>query len=123
MKMIIYYVFLVFPSFCFASFPVSTNSYSDTIPETKKETLEEYRQRIQKQLYSNDDDLYQEYIREHKSRNIEKVNSSRWSKIHLWIKFFLIVIGLAIVLIIGAFISYVNSPPSFSIDLNDLSND
>ena len=121
--MIIYYIFLVFPSFCFASFPVSTNSYSDTIPETKKETLEEYRQRIQKQLYSNDDDLYQEYIREHKSRNIEKVNSSRWSKIHLWIKFFLIVIGLAIVLIIGAFISYVNSPPSFSIDLNDLSND
>ena len=121
--MIIYYVFLVFPSFCFASFPVSTNSYSDTIPETKKETLEEYRQRIQKQLYSNDDDLYQEYIREHKSRNIEKVNSSRWSKIHPWIKFFIIVIALAIALIIGALISLAINPPSFSFDLDDLSND
>ena len=121
--MIIYYIFLVFPSFCFASFPVSTNSYSDTIPETKKETLEEYRQRIQKQLYSNDNDLYQESINEYESRNIEKVNSSRWNKLHPWIKFLLIVIGLAIVLIIGALISFAINPPSISFDLNDLSND
>ena len=123
MKMILFYIFLVFPSFCFASFPVSTNSYSDTIPETKKETLEEYRQRIQKQLYSNDNDLYQESINEYESRNIEKVSSSRWNKLHPWIKFFLIVIGLAIVLIIGALISLAINPPSISIDLNDLSND
>ena len=121
--MIIYYIFLVFPSFCFASFPVSTNSYSDTIPETKKETLEEYRQRIQKQLYSNDDDLYQESINEYESRNVEKVSLSRWKKLHPWIKFFLIVIGLAIVLIIGALISLAINPPSISFDLNDLSND
>ena len=73
--MIIYYIFLVFPSFCFASFPVSTNSYSDTIPETKKETLEEYRQRIQKQLYSNDGDLYEENKSEHESREREKIRS------------------------------------------------
>ena len=73
--MIIYYVFLVFPSICFASFPFSTNSYSDTIPETKKETLEEYRQRIQKQLYSNDGDLYEENKSEHESAEREKIRS------------------------------------------------
>ena len=121
--MILYYIFLVFPSFCFASFPVSTNSYSDTIPETKKETLEEYRQRIQKQLYLNNNDLYQESINEYESRNIKKINSSRWGKIHPWIKFFIIVIGLAIALIIGALISLAINPPSFSFDLDDLSND
>ena len=121
--MIIYYVFLVFPSFCFASFPVSINSNSDKIPETNKETLEEYHQRIKKQLYSNDYDLYQESINEYESRNIEKVSSSRWNKLHPWIKFFLIVIGLAIILIIGALISLAINPPSFSFDLDDLSND
>ena len=121
--MIIYYIFLVFPSICFASFPFSTNSYSDTIPETKKETLEEYRQRIQKQLYLNNNDLYQESINEYESRNIKKINSSRWGKIHPWIKFFIIVIGLAIALIIGALISLAINPPSVSFDLDDLSND
>ena len=121
--MIICFVFFVFTSFCFASFPVSINSNSDTIPETNKETLEEYHQRIKKQLYSNDYDLYQESINEYESRNIEKVSSSRWNKLHPWIKFFLIVIGLAIVLIIGALISLAINPPSISFDLNDLSND
>ena len=121
--MILSFIAICNNSFCLTLFPVSKNSYSDTIPETKKETLEEYRQRIQKQLYSNDDDLYQESINEYESRNIEKVSSSRWKKLHPWIKFFLIVIGLAIVLIIGALISLAINPPSISFDLNDLSND
>ena len=116
--MILSFIAICNNSFCFTLFPVSKNSYSDTIPETKKETLEEYRQRIQKQLYSNDDDLYQESINEYESKNIEKVSSSRWKKLHPWIKFFLIVIGLAIVLIIGALISFAINPPSISFDLN-----
>ena len=121
--MILSFIAICNNSFCFTLFPVSKNSYSDTIPETKKETLEEYRQRIKKQLYSNDNDLYKESINEYESRNIEKVSSSRWKKLHPWIKFFLIVIGLAIVLIIGALISFAINPPSISFDLNDLSND
>ena len=73
--MILSFIAICNNSFCFTLFPVSKNSYSDTIPETKKETLEEYRQRIQKQLYSNDDDLYEENKSEHESREREKIRS------------------------------------------------
>ena len=122
MKMIIYYIFLVFPSFCFASFPVSTNSYSDTIPETKKETLEEYRQRIQKQLYSNDDDLYKKYISEQKSRkkSVKKENLSKWGKIHPLLRFLIIISGLFLIGIIIFIILMSNA--SFSFDSDDFNN-
>ena len=39
------------------------------------------------------------------------------------IRFFIIIVGLALVLFIGALISFAINPPSFSIDLDDLSND
>ena len=120
--MIIYYIFLVFPSFCFASFPVSTNSYSDTIPETKKETLEEYRQRIQKQLYLNDDDLYKKYISEQKSRkkSVKKENLSKWGKIHPLLRFLIIISGLFLIGIIIVIILMSNA--SFSFDSDDFNN-
>ena len=123
--MIIYYVFLVFPSFCFASFPVSTNSYSDTIPETKKETLEEYRQRIQKQLYSNDDDLYKKYISEQKSRkkSVKKENLSKWGKIHPLLRFLIIISGLFLIGIIIVIILMSNASFSSGFDIDDFSND
>ena len=119
MKMIIYYAFLVFPSFCFASFPVSTNSYSDTIPETKKETLEEYRQRIQKQLFSNDVDLYKEYISKQKSKkkSVNKKNLSKWGKIHPLLRFLIILSGLFLIVVI--ILSILISNASFSFDAND----
>ena len=123
--MIIYYIFLVFPSFCFASFPVSTNSYSDTIPETKKETLEEYRQRIQKQLYSNDDDLYKKYISEQKSRkkSVKKENLSKWGKIHPLLRFLIIISGLFLIGIIIVIILMSNASFSSGFDIDDFSND
>ena len=123
--MIIYYIFLVFPSFCFASFPVSTNSYSDTIPETKKETLEEYRQRIQKQLYSNDDDLYKKYIGEQKSRkkSVKKENLSKWGKIHPLLRFLIIISGLFLIGIIIVIILMSNASFSSGFDIDDFSND
>ena len=125
MKMIIYYIFLVFPSFCFASFPVSTNSYSDTIPETKKETLEEYRQRIQKQLYSNDYDLYQEYIGEYefKKKSVNKENLSKWEKIHPLLRFLIIISGLFLIGIIIFIILMSNASFSSGFDIDDFSND
>tara|TARA_B100000212_G_scaffold114539_1_gene85469 strand:+ start:355 stop:732 length:378 start_codon:yes stop_codon:yes gene_type:complete len=125
MKMIIYYIFLVFPSFCFASFPVSTNSYSDTIPETKKETLEEYRQRIQKQLYLNDDDLYKKYISEQKSRkkSVKKENLSKWGKIHPLLRFLIIISGLFLIGIIIVIILMSNASFSSGFDIDDFSND
>ena len=118
MKMIIYYVFLVFPSFCFASFPVSINSNSDTIPETNKETLEEYHQRIKKQLYSNDD-LYQEYISEQKTKkkSINKENLSKWGKIHPLLRFLIIISGLFLIGLIIVIILMSNA--SFSFDAYD----
>ncbi len=123
--MIIYYIFLVFPSFCFASFPVSTNSYSDTIPETKKETLEEYRQRIQKQLYLNDDDLYKKYISEQKSRkkSVKKENLSKWGKIHPLLRFLIIISGLFLIGIIIVIILMSNASFSSGFDIDDFSND
>ena len=117
--MILYYIFLVFPSFCFASFPVITNSYSDTIHETKKETLDEYRQRIQKQLYSNDYDLYQEYIGEYefKKKSVNKENLTKWGKIHPLLRFLIIISGLFLIGLIIVIILMSNA--SFSFDAYD----
>ena len=123
--MIIYYIFLVFPSFCFASFPVSTNSYSDTIPETKKETLQEYRQRIQKQLYSNDDDLYKEFISEKKSKkkSVNKENLSKWRKIHPLLRFLIIISAAFLIGIIIVHVLLFNASFSSGFDIDDFSND
>ena len=123
MKKFLPYTFILLSNLCFGSFPVENNLYSDTIIEKKKETREEYQQRIKKQLFGNDDDLYQESINQYESRKKVKKNLSKWRKIHPFVRFFIIIVGLVVVLFIGALISLAINPPSFSIDLDDLSND
>ena len=117
--MILSFIAICNNSFCFTLFPVSKNSYSDTIAETKKETLEEYRQRIQKQLYSNDDDLYKKYISEQKSRkkSVKKENLSKWGKIHPLLRFLIIILGLFLIGLIIVIILMSNA--SFSFDAYD----
>ena len=115
MRLIILTTFFVIPLIGFASFPIQTTSASDTIIESKKETMEEYKIRIQKQLYSSDNDLYYD------SR--KKKNLSKWKKIHPFFRFLIIILGLAIVIFIIAYINFVNNPPSISFDLNDFSKD
>ena len=105
MKKFLPYIFILLSNLCFGSFPVQNNLYNDTIIERKKETREEYQKRIQKQLFSNDDDLYQESINQYESRKKVKKNLSKWRKIHPFIRFFIIILGLALVLFIGALIS------------------
>ena len=55
MKSIILTALFLIPLFGFASFPIQTTSPNDTIIESKKETMEEYNIRIQKQLYNSED--------------------------------------------------------------------
>ena len=52
MRLTILTTFLLIPLIGFASFPVKTTTPSYTIIESKKETMEEYKIRIQKQLYN-----------------------------------------------------------------------
>ena len=117
MRIIILTSLFLIPLIGFASFPVKTTTPSDTIIESKKETMEEYKIRIQKQLYSSDNDLYYD------SRKKEKKNLSKWRKIHPFFRFLIIIVGLALVIFIIALISLANNPPSISFDLNDFSND
>lgn len=51
MKSIILTTLFLIPLIGFASFPIQISIPSDTTIETKKETMEEYKIRIQKQLY------------------------------------------------------------------------
>ena len=55
MRLIIITALFLIPLFGFASFPIQTTTPSDTIIESKKETMEEYNIRIQKQLYNSED--------------------------------------------------------------------
>ena len=123
MKKFLPYIFILLSNLCFGSFPVQNNLYNDTIIERKKETREEYQKRIQKQLFGNDDDLYQQSINQYESKKKVKKNLSKWRKINPIFRFLIIIVGLALVLFIGALISLAINPPSFSIDLDDLSND
>ena len=68
---------------------IQNNLYNDTIIERKKETREEYQKRIQKQLFGNDDDLYQKSIISMNQKKVKK-NLSKWRKIHPFIRFFII---------------------------------
>ena len=53
MRLIIFTVLFLIPLIGFASYPVQMSIPSDTIIESKKETMEEYKMRIQKQLYQS----------------------------------------------------------------------
>ena len=115
MRIIILTTLFIMPFIGFASFPIQISIPSDTTIETKKETMEEYKIRIQKQLYSSDNDLYYDSRKKKKKKNL-----SKWRKIHPFFRFLIIILGLAIVIFIIALISLANNPPSISFDLNDL---
>ena len=66
MRLIILTTLFVIPLIGFASFPVKTTTPSDTIIESKKETMEEYKIRIQKQLYKPTEKKYENSIKENK---------------------------------------------------------
>jgi hypothetical protein len=57
MKSIIITTLFLIPLFGFASFPIQTTSPNDTIIESKKETIEEYNIRIEKQLYNKSEEI------------------------------------------------------------------
>ena len=66
MRLIILTTLFLIPLFGFASFPIQTTIPSDTIIESKKETMEEYKIRIQKQLYKPTEKKYKNSIKENK---------------------------------------------------------
>ena len=66
MRLIILTTLFLIPLFGFASFPIQTTTPSDTIIESKKETIEEYKIRIQKQLYKPTEKKYENSIKENK---------------------------------------------------------
>jgi hypothetical protein len=66
MRLIILTTLFVIPLIGFASFPIQTTTPSDTSIESKKETMEEYKIRIQKQLYKPTEKIYKNSIKENK---------------------------------------------------------
>ena len=66
MRLIILTTLFLIPLIGFASFPIQISIPSDTIIESKKETMEEYKIRIQKQLYKPTEKKYKNSIKENK---------------------------------------------------------
>ena len=66
MRLIIIVTLFLISLFGFASFPIQISIPSDTTIETKKETMEEYKIRIQKQLYKPTEKKYKNSIKENK---------------------------------------------------------
>ena len=66
MRLIILTTLFLIPLIGFASFPIQTTTPSDTSIESKKETMEEYKIRIQKQLYKPTEKKYKNSIKENK---------------------------------------------------------
>ena len=64
MRLITLATLFLIPLIGFASFPIQTTTTSDTIIESKKETMEEYKIRIQKQLYKPTEKKYKNSIKE-----------------------------------------------------------
>ena len=66
MRLIFITSLFLIPLIGFASFPIQISIPSDTIIESKKETMEEYKIRIQKQLYKPTEKKYKNSIKENK---------------------------------------------------------
>ena len=97
MRLIILTTLFVIPLIGFASFPVKTTTPSDTIIESKKETMEEYNIRIQKQLKLTIE-TKKDTITENKSnKNYDKadnINSSKKFKILNILSLLFLVVGI-----------------------------
>ena len=66
MRSIIMITLFLIPLTGLASFPIETTKLSDTTIKTKKETMEEYKIRIQKQLYTPNEKKYENSFKENK---------------------------------------------------------
>ena len=64
MRLIIFTTLFLIPLIGFASFPIQMSITCDTIIESKKETMEEYKMRIQKQLNKPTEKKYKKSIKE-----------------------------------------------------------
>ena len=64
MRLIIFTTLFLIPLIGFASFPIQMSIPSNTIIESKKETMEEYKMRSQKQLYKPTEKKYKKSIKE-----------------------------------------------------------
>lgn len=101
-------IFLYLPDVSYASFPVD----SDTT-QIQKETLEEYKLRIQKQLYSNDSDV----IKKSKFKKFWKARS-------IFQRIILIIVFLIVFLFLFLMFMLILFPPTDPlIDLSDVSFD
>ena len=92
MRLIILTALFFIPLFGFASFPVKTITPSDTIIESKKETMEEYKIRLKKQLYITN------YNRDTKKTYVSNNNETKEYRSNNWIKG-LIAFGIVIVVL------------------------
>ena len=97
MKSIILTTLFLIPLFGFASFPIQTTSPNDTIIESKKETMEEYNIRIQKQLKLTIE-TKKDTINENKSDKklydkADNINSSKKFKILNILSLLFLVVG------------------------------
>ena len=97
MRLIILTTLFVIPLIGFASFPIQTTTPSDTSIESKKETMEEYNIRIQKQLKLTIE-TKKDTITENKSnKNYDKadnINSSKKFKILNILSLLFLVVGI-----------------------------
>ena len=98
MRLIILTTLFVIPLIGFASFPVKTTTPSDTIIESKKETMEEYNIRIQKQLKLTIE-TKKDTITENKSDKklydkADNINSSKKFKILNILSLLFLVVGI-----------------------------
>jgi len=101
MRLIIIATLFLIPLIGSASFPIQTTTPSDTIIESKKETMEEYNIRIKKQLYDNSE------------KNIYKTNN--WNRV-------LIIIGFTVILFLMVLFRWAKSFNPFVSYGNDFDN-
>ena len=97
MRLIIITALFLIPLFGFASFPIQTTIPSDTIIESKKETMEEYKIRIQKQLKLTIETKKDTITKNKSNKNYDKsdnINSLKKFKILNILSLLFLVVGI-----------------------------
>ena len=97
MRLIIIATLFLIPLFGFASFPIQTTTPSDTIIESKKETMEEYKIRIQKQLKLTIETKKDTITEKKSNKNYDKsdnINSLKKFKILNILSLLFLVVGI-----------------------------